>query len=283
LDVIPFSEVVFFFNNNQQTMKILAILTLLCCLMLSGAPLYANDSSPADLMVAVDSDDVLEGIEARITTALNNSFMKWDISYLENIRAEIAGVETPEHQRLVTYWTAYTDFNIAIFKLKGRQAEAATGILKDAIVSLNALDEMDDEELSLLAHLQDFYVQFVPEDQRKELSASAAANVDLALEKADDNMRANYVRGRISFYDKEDQSVEKSLQKAIELPANKTGSTYLPSWGKAEAYELLVQFYLKESRNDEAGQVLNTALELFPDNYQLSVLVNKVKTASGKE
>ena len=73
------------------------------------------------------------------------------------------------------------------------------------------------------------------------------------------------------------------MQKAIELPANKTGSTYLPSWGKAEAYELLVQFYLKESRNEEAGQVLNTALELFPDNYQLSVLLNKVKTASGKE
>lgn len=256
---------------------------LLSGFMLSGTQLVASAAGEdVELVVLSPDDDALQGIEARIVTALNNSFMKRDISYLENIRAEIAGVESPDQKRLALYWLAYTDFNIAIFKLKSRDAATATKIIGEAITSLDELSDKDAEELTLLAYLQDFYVQFVPKEKQEALSKAAADNVKTALTVEADNMRAQYVFGRINFYDDQDAVVEQALQQAITLPANKSGKDYLPSWGKSEAYELMVQFYLREQKAAEAKVVLDEALELFPDNYQLSVLVPKVKAASGK-
>lgn len=258
-------------------------LFLLSALLLPGLQLVATAVGEDSGLVALSpDDDALQGIEARIVTALNNSFMKRDISYLENIRAEIAEVEAPDQKRLALYWLAYTDFNIAIFKLKSRDATTATKIIGTAISSLDELSEKDAEELTLLAYLQDFYVQFIPKDKQEALSKAAADNVRAALAAEADNMRAQYVFGRINFYDDQDAEVEHSLKQAITLPANKSGKDSLPSWGKAEAYELMVQFYLREQKAPEAKIVLDEALELFPDNYQLSVLVPKVKEASGK-
>lgn len=248
----------------------------IACLLLSGTAV-AFPAVPVTAYESALSDDVFEGIEARITEAMNTSFMKRDISYLEAIRAEIAGVEGAENLRAAVYWTAYTDFNLAIFKLKSGKAQEATAVVGAAIETLDVLTKKDAEELTLLAFLQDFYVQFLPEDQREKLSLSATNNIAAALALEEDNMRANYVNGRIGFYDAGNETVEASLVRAIELPANKTGNTALPGWGKAEAYELLVNFYLKNKRFGEAGTTLEAALELYPDNYQLSVLVPKVK------
>jgi len=243
----------------------------LACVLLSF-PMKAGE---------LPSDDVFDGIEARITAAMNNSFMKRNLGPLETLRAEIASVETAEHRRAAIYWTAYTDFNIAIFQLKSRKASLATKIVKAAVSSLDELKGKNAEELALLAFLQDFTVQFVPEEEREALSTAATDNVQQALALDEENMRAQYINGRIAYYDMDEKTAEACLLRAIELPANKSGDATLPGWGKAEAYELLTQFYLKNKSFDSAEATLNAGLEQFPDNYQLSVLVPKVK-AGGK-
>lgn len=227
-------------------------------------------------------DDALKNVEQRINTAMSYAFMKRSISYLTDLRAEIAAVDQPEQKRLATYWTAYTDFQITIYQLKSRKTDEAVAILNNAIRAVNALDNKNAEELTLLAYLQDFAVQFVAADEREALSKVASDNVKKALSLDDTNMRANYVYGRQQFYDGEAEAAETLLKKAISLPANPVGDDTQPGWGKADTYELLVRYYLRQGRNAEAKTTLNTALKRYPDNYQLSVLVPEVEQA-GKE
>ncbi|TXF87118.1 hypothetical protein FUA23_18675 [Neolewinella aurantiaca] len=241
--------------------------------LLSGQ-LSANDTTPPD--------EVLKNVEQRINTAMSYAFMKRSISFLTDLRAEIAAVEAPDQRRLAAYWTAYTDFQITIYQLKSRKAEEAVATLNNAVAAVEAMDSKNAEELTLLAYLQDFAVQFVAPEEREALSKAASKNVMDALKLDGSNLRANYVYGRQMFYDGATDEVETILKKAISLPANPGNDDTQPGWGKADTYELLVQYYLKQGRNADAKTTLDAGLKAYPDNYQLSVLVPEVEK-SGKK
>ncbi|MEO0734540.1 MAG: hypothetical protein AAFZ52_17015 [Bacteroidota bacterium] len=249
-------------------MKRLSLSLLFLCVCLLPAA-QATPVPPGDL----------DGIEAKIEQTLYRAFMKRSEAPLTELRAEIAALDAP----LADYWTAYTDFQLSIYYLKNQKHQEVTGVLNRAVSTLTDRAEKTSEELALLAYLQDFLVPFSPEADRQALSEAALEAVDLALEQDPINLRANYIRGRIAFFDGQTERAEELLRKAISLPVNASGATDQPSWGKPDAYELLVQHCMKIDRLGEAQKLLDEALVDFPDHYQLNMLVPKLKEAAGKK
>ncbi|TXF87119.1 hypothetical protein FUA23_18680 [Neolewinella aurantiaca] len=230
---------------------------------------------------AVQPENILLGVEKRISTAMTRSFMRRSLAPLTAIRKEISQVESPEQQQLVTYWLAHTDFQIAVYYLTAKDMKACETVIKRGISLLEGVKNKNSEELALLAYLQGFSIQFSKGLGAAKISKRANANSSNAAKLDAENLRAHYVMGSLNFYTPKayggGKKVEEHLTRAISLPANKLGNPYLPGWGKAEAYELLVRHYRNTSREDEAEILLSEGLELFPDNYLLNSLAAKGK------
>lgn len=226
---------------------------------------------------SVQPEDILLGVEKRISTAMTRSFMRRSLAPLTAIRKEISLVDSPEQQRLVTYWLAHTDFQIAIYHLTAKDMAACETVTNRGIELMTNVSNKNAEELAILAYLQGFSIQFSKGLGAAKISKMANANAHNAARMDPENLRAYYVMGSLNFYTPKayggGKKVEEYLTKAISLPANKLGNPYLPGWGKAEAYELLVRHYRKNARTEEAETLLAEGLRLFPDNYQLNSLV----------
>jgi len=231
--------------------------------------------------VAVQAEDILLGVEKRISTAMTRCFMRRSLEPLTAIRKEISLVDSPEQQRLVTYWLAHTDFQISIYHLTAEDMESCETVVKRGIELMKKVRNKNSEELALLAYLQGFSIQFSKGLGAARISKSANNNARNAAKLDPENLRAHYVMGSLNYYTPKayggGKKVEEHLTRAISLAPNKLGNPYLPGWGKAEAYELLVRHYHKNDQIEEAKKFLKEGLDLFPDNYLLNSLVAKGK------
>ena len=94
------------------------------------------------------------------------------------------------------------------------------------------------------------------------------------------NLRAYYVYASNDFYTPEafggGQEAEKYLLKALSLPTQKIANEYLPSWGKEEAYELLIKLYIKQEKWGLAKKFFHQGLAEFPESYPINQLAPKL-------
>lgn len=258
------------------------LFTLLSILPACGDNAVTDAGRPmAEIVRQITPNATLEGVEARITEAMTRSFLRKDPGPLDKLRAEITAVEGEEYSRLVDYWSSFTDFQLAVFANSHDDATGSQLAVNRGINTLEAIDEKNVEELNLLAFLQGFSTLFVDEREQIKISDRAQANVAAAMKINPDNLRTQYVTGCLDFYVPEEYGGQKvaqiHLSKATSLPANAIDSPYLPTWGKAEAYELLVRFYSAKGDVETARQTLDEGLALYPDDHQLSELVSQSK------
>lgn len=240
-----------------------------------------NDISFAAEVRDLQADDPLANIEDRIGTAMTRSFMRRSIVPLTEIRKELEGLSKPEYKRLVDYWMAHTDFHTAIYYLTAKDQENCEAVTRRGISLMKSVKSKNSEEYALLAYLQGFSIQFAKGLGAAKVSKTANANANAAVRLDEENPRGYYVQGSLNFYTPKQygggKKVVQLLTKAISLPANKRNNPYLPSWGVAESYELLVRQLRKEGRDTEAADYLNEGLDLYPDHYQLNSLVKRSK------
>lgn len=244
-----------------------------------GEDQAANVQPPlASIIGELPPNATLAGIEASITEATNQSFFNVDASPLEKLHQEINAVNTPGYDRLVAYWSAYNDFQTAIFYLKNEQPAESERTVRRGIDALAAIEGKNAEELSLQAFLQGFAIQFNTGMASARAANEAMASIEAARKLNPDNLRTQYVLGSLDFYTPAEygggKKAEGYLVKAISLPEQVVASDYLPSWGKAESYELLVRHYKAAAEDAVASRYLEEGLSQFPDNYQLSSLSN---------
>lgn len=229
----------------------------------------------------LEGDDPLANIEKRIGTAMTRSFMRRSIVPLTEIRKEIEGLKQPEYARLVDYWLAHTDFQTAIYYVTVKDMENCEAVTRRGIELMSKIKSKNSEEYALLAYLQGFSIQFAKGLGAARVSKQAVSNGNAAVKLDKENPRGYYVLGSLNFYTPKKygggKKVEGYLTKAISLPANKRNNPYLPSWGVAESYELLVRQLRREGRQEEANDYLNRGLDMFPDHYQLNSLVKRTK------
>lgn len=235
----------------------------------------------SQLVETVSDDPALKDIEGRIAVAFNQTFMQRKVTPLTDLRTEITAIKGKEYVRLVAYWTAYIDYQTSIFYLKFQDNEKSEAAAASGIAALEAIKGKNSEELALQAFIRSFSIQFASGFGAARVSKKAGNEAEAALKLDPENLRANYVLGSLDFYTPAQygggKKAEGYLIKAISLPASKLKNPYLPTWGKDQAYELLIRHYQKAEQTADAERLLKEALAQFPNNYMLNSLAGQGK------
>ncbi len=229
--------------------------------------LYAasvNCSSPAGT-----SEDILNGIQEKIETAMNSCFVRNSISPLDSISQKLNALKSQNN--IVLYWGAYATYYKSVFYAKLGDKDKSKKAIKEAYITLEKMDNKSSEDYALLALTQSFYIQFTSGMAAGALSSKIIGNAEKALELDSTNLRGWYVLGSNDFYTPSSfgggKKVEYYLKKAISITPKSIKNPYLPTWGREYAFELLIRYYIQNKKMNEAKEYIRIAEKEYPDSY----------------
>lgn len=225
------------------------------------------------------TDTLLINIESKIYNAFTLRMVSKESENLTKIIHDLNLLYQKEQQNLILYWQGYTYYYLAIAHLQEKNKKEAERTIEQGIDLLEDMKNKNSEDYALLALLEGFAIQF------KGFMAMFAArsiknHANQAIEMETTNLRGYYVLGNNDYYTPEKygggKEVENYLLKALSLPSQKVPNPYLPSWGKKEAYELLIKYYIRKENWKAAKRYFQEAIARFPKSYQIQQLAAKM-------
>lgn len=236
-------------------------------------------SFPARALENTTGDTLLNGIQAKIEMAFRASFATRKTDRMSLLDRQLE--QFPATDKLRDYWLAYSAYYQAIFYLQRGEKEKAQQKIQASIDRLGAPAQPTSESYALLALVESFSIQFASGMQAGVLSAKVRRHAQKACELDPANLRAWYVRASNDYYTPKSlgggQQTEAFLLKAIALDEQPRPDARLPRWGKADAYALLISFYLDKNDQEKARRYSEQGLALYPDDYKLNQAAAKVE------
>lgn len=236
-------------------MKNARFILLLCFMLLAAYPLSAQDLS------------FLQNIQSKIDSALSRSFAHQNTAPLDSMLTQLANL-TPQNN-LTIYWQSYARSMETIYFMRNKQAKEAKHIINRACDDMEQLNKKNAEDYALLASVQNLAIQFRSGMGAGKLSSQAVGNAQTALQMDSTNLRAWYVLATNDFYTPAffggGKKTEKFLLKALSFPAQQVPNPYMPSWGREEAYQLLLTYYVQKEQYEQARVLLNAAQKEYPN------------------
>lgn len=227
----------------------------------------------------VKSDTLLVSIQSKIYDAFVQSLMSNDYKKLSRLSNKLNELNKSKKQNLIVYWQSYLQFYSSIYYLKKGDKETAEKEIDKGIDRLIEMKNKNSEDYALLAMLQGFGIQFKGM-KAMFISGDIKKNIKQAIAIDSTNLRAYYVYASNDFYTPEKygggKETEEYLLKAISLSIQKVKNDYLPSWGKEEAFEMLIKFYIKNGKWDFARKYYQEGIKEFPESYTISQLATKL-------
>ncbi|TWV11312.1 hypothetical protein FQ707_10925 [Bacteroidaceae bacterium HV4-6-C5C] len=228
---------------------------------------------------AAESDSLLVNIQKKVYNSFLSAFKDGNADKLVNIEKSLDGLK--QKSQIITYWKAYGKYYESLYYLKTSDKKKAMSKLNDAIKTLDNVKDKNSESLALLAYLQSFSIQYLGGPSAALMANKVKSNAQLALQLDSANLRAWYVLASNDYYTPVafggGKKCEKYLLKALSLNEQTIPNTYMPSWGKAEAYSLLVDFYYNKADYKKAKKILSQALASYSTNYMINQYVEKLK------
>lgn len=224
------------------------------------------------------NDTLLNNIQQKIGQSLSECFQTNSAESLTNLDIELSSTKSND-KNLTCYWSAYSKFYLSIFYDKTGNKSKAKKEINNGIEILQKIEFKTSEEYSLLAYLQSFSLQFNYEEAQK-IVEQATDNSQKAIELDSTNLRAYFVAGSLMYYSSDKSKVAKSEKyflKAISLKEQAFDDNKLPSWGKDEAYSMLIKIYLKRNDKILAKKYFSEAKENFPNSYSIRNLKNNFR------
>ncbi len=226
------------------------------------------------------SDSLLNGVQSKILTAFSQSMMTQNAKLITSLDADLEKLSETRKSNLVIYWRSYLKFYESIFYVGIKDEKKAGKACSDGIDFLENLKNKNAEDYALLAMLQGFSFQFHSGMKAPFIAKKVEANLQAALAIDSTNLRVNYVIANNDFHTPGKygggKKVESYALKAISLPAQKLKNEYLPSWGKEEAYETLIKYYIKKEKWDLAIKYYKEANGAYPHSYLLGQLASQL-------
>jgi len=227
----------------------------------------------------VQNDTLLKGIQSKIYNAFVQSLMSKNNKPLTEISSELEELNKSNKQNLIMYWRSYLQFYSSIYYLKSGDKKTAEKEIDKGIDWLEEMKNKNSEDYALLAMLQGFGIQFKGM-KAMFISGDIKKNAKTSIALDSTNLRAYYVYASNDFHTPEKygggKEAEQYLLKAISLPTQKVKNEYLPSWGKEEAYEMLIKLYIKKEKWDLAKKYFQEGIKEFPDSYVINQLASKL-------
>ncbi|MDR2811448.1 MAG: hypothetical protein LBB84_13005 [Tannerellaceae bacterium] len=225
------------------------------------------------------TEDVLNGIQNKIETAINNCFIKNSITPLDSLSKSLD--ELKSRNNLVLYWKAYIDYYKSVFYLKSGDKDNSKEAVKEAYATLEKMKDKNSEDYALLALVQSFYIQFVSGMDAGVLSSQITENAEKALKLDSTNLRGWYVLGSNDFYTPKSfgggKKTDYYLKKAISITPQNVNNPYQPTWGKEYAFEMLIRYYIQNKNFEEAKKYLQMAETVYPNSYFISDYKKKLE------
>ena len=233
----------------------------------------------ANTVQRTNSDSLLYNIQEKVYEAFMASFQDNGITRLIETENQLKAF--PVQNQITAYWIAYTKYYKAIYYLKFNDRKQSQKELESAIDLLEKVKNKNSEIYALLAFIQSFSTQFSGGMVAATLSAKVKKNAEQATALDSTNLRAWYVLALNDYYTPlafgGSKKCEKYLLKAISLNEQSIANHFMPSWGKSDAYHLLIGYYIDKEDYSKAKDYLNLALSLYPDNYMINQYVEMLK------
>lgn len=227
---------------------------------------------------SLKADSLLNGIQNKILEAFVQSLIIKNESKLNFLDTGLEELYNKRKKNLVLYWSSYLQFYKSIYYLSIEDKKNAEKEVDKAIDQMIEMDGKNAEDYALLAMLQGFSFQFSAGFKAPFIAKKVSNNIELAFELDSINIRVYYVSANNDFYTPEKYGggklVEKHALKAISLPDQKIENDYLPSWGKEQAYETLIKFYIKKEKWDLAVKYFKESKEIYPQSYIINQLAS---------
>lgn len=223
----------------------------------------------------------LENIEQKIHNGFAQAQQQGSIVPLSEITKQLTELRTTKKQNIIGYWLAYAKYYAAIYHISRGDRESSEKAINHAVELLDGLNNKTSEDYALLSLTQGFAIQFKNMVKMIFLSQQIRRNGELAIKKDAKNLRAYYTLASNDFYTPEKfgggKHTEEYLLKAIQLPEQKIKNVCLPAWGKQEAYELLVRWYIRKKQWAKAKKYHADAIVKYPNSYMLNQLTKQLK------
>ena len=208
----------------------------------------------------------LQSIQEEIAKAFYASFADGNSTQLTVIADRLK----PDSSSLALYWIAYAKYYESLFYLKTEHREKSAAAIHEGLEVLSKLKSKNSEDYALLALMHNLSMKFTTDGMKFwELTGIINQNIEMAIQLDSNNLRAYYVAASNDFYTPEQfgggKKAEEYLLKAIMLDAQTNHDSALPSWGKDQSYQMLINVYLKNGNTASAKQYLKEAQTLFPD------------------
>ncbi len=235
-----------------------------------------------NVMAQTSPKNSLTNIQSQIQTRFMEAQRQSDATPLLQLNAELQEQYGSRKQNIFVYWRAYAKYYTAIFYLTQSDKENAEKNIDKAVEWLDNLKNKTSEDYALLSLTEGFAIQFKNMVKIIFLSGQIEKHGKLAIEKDPRNLRAYFVLGSSDFYKPErfggGKNVEEYLLKAIALPDQSVKNDVLPSWGKREAYELLIRWYIRKGNHEKAKIYHAEAMKNYPNDSQLQGLAKQIKS-----
>ncbi len=237
----------------------------------NGVPAKTNDENQhLSISNKALQDTILNNIQEKIIAASYDGFAKRNTKKLNEVESFLESNKT-ENENLKNYWIAYINYYKTIIAMQLKDKDLGLKSNKKGIDLLENNPNKNSDDYALLALLKGMSYPFVSGMEAPAISKDINKYLEKGIEADDKNLRIYYAQGSIDFYTPKEYGggtkAENALLKAINLPDKNEGYSQLPTWGKEEAYDLIIRFYLRENQKDKAKTYFDKAKQLFPTSY----------------
>lgn len=226
------------------------------------------------------SDSLLLGIQDKIYNIFVQGLVSKDNKSLTELSLNLKELGKTKKQNLILYWRSYLQYYSSIFYLQINDKETAEKEVDKGVSLLKNMKNKNSEDYALLAMLQGFSLSFDKGMKTPLISSDAKKNAKQAIVIDSTNLRAYYVYASNDFHTPSKygggKEAEKYLLKAISLHSQKVKNKYLPSWGKEQAYEMLIKLYIKKEKWELAKKYFQEGIKEFPESYTINRLASKL-------
>jgi tetratricopeptide (TPR) repeat protein len=219
----------------------------------------------------------LEGIQHSIYEAFLETIKHDDPNPLLKIGENLHTLGEERDLNIIKYWKSYNAYYTALYYTSSDK-EKAEDLIDEHIKLMESIDKHTADDLAMLSLIRSYSIQFKSGINAIFISGKVNKDLDKALEMEPNNTRVMYVKASSDYYTPEKYGggtqVEKLLTQVINTNNEAFINPILPTWGKREAYELLLQWHIRKKEKEKAIALLEQALIFSPNNKRIVRLGN---------